>query len=790
MNTEILHKRRTLIKALMASWGSAGLMACGGGGGDGTSASTAASGSSSGGGGNGGGGGSSPITISAIPQIVFTGGAAATHAFSQYVQIPPGYEAPTYSLVGALPAGLSFDQKTGILSYDGSGSSVQLANVSLSVSANPLGNFVTSFALTSSVGGSLLPWTTGHFFRQGDVPNGETLYADVDDFQTVIRNRWPDGSVKFAVLSGRCNLSANVARTVQLTRVAASAQTPISLSTLAAANPQISVQVGGFGTVNLSSVIGTPHRQLLAGPVCSEWQYRLPVDSQLTVWLYVRLYKGGRIEFMASVENGWFDFTGAINKSAQIVVSGGGQTLYDSGSAIDIKHHTRVVCTTGHSGKLWIGGDPGVIPAHNTSYLQRTGAVPAYLAQGVNATTLNGLAQAYVPYAQHNLPGNSLGGGGAHPSIGWLPRWDACYVVTADARAYRAVLVNSFASAAYSYHFRHGTTGNVVAYADAPTTGIGQSAGSNSAYGGRAYYSGQYGTDWDISHGWIPGYVAYLLTGDWWHLEELQFVVKWVHYTSSVSYRGNATGLMVRNLQTRGTAWALRNCAMAAAITPDSDSERAAYCNAVGASLTWMRSYHTNGLGLFIEPDQAGWGDPGGQRTWMSDYVVGCVAWALDQKLLAGQQLADAQAVMNWCGAGLVQRMSDGTNPNGWHWARQAYSPTVSSAAFPQNQQQANLDANWGVSFQRWFGRANGTDLDNGVIYGGWTDERNLAAYLAASSWGAGYFEYAMNALAQCVNQGVPGAAAAFARITSASNYASCRNSLANDPTWGVGPRS
>lgn len=785
MSKEILDKRRTLIKAMMAAWGSAGLMGCGGGGGGSNAGSTAASG------GNGGGAGEpSPITIAAIPQIVFTGGVAATHAFSQYVQIPSGYEAPTYSLVGVLPAGLSFDQKTGILSYDGSGSSVQLANVSLSVSANPLGNFVTSFKLTSSAGGTLLPWTMGHFFRQGDVPSGETLYADVDEFQAVIRNRWPDGSVKFAVLSGRCNLTAGVARNVQLTRVAASTQTPISLATLVAANPQISVQVGSFGTVNLSSVIGSPHRQLLAGPVCSEWQYRLPVDSQLTVWLYVRFYKGGRTEFMASVENGWFDFTGAINKPAQLVVSGGGSVLYDSGTSVDIKHHTRVICATGHSGKLWIGGDPGVIPAHDTSYLQRTGAVPAYQAQSVSAGTLNGLAQTYLPYAQHNLPGNSLGGGGAHPSIGWLPRWDACYVVSADARAYKSVLVNSFAAAAYSYHFRNAATGNVVAYADAPTTAIGSAAGSNSAYGGRAYYSGQYGTDWDISHAWIPGYTAYILTGDWWHLEELQFAVKWVHYTSNVSYRGNATGLMVRNLQTRGTAWALRNCAMAAAVTPDSDSERAAYCNAVGASLTWMRGYHTNGLGLFIEPDQAGWGDPGGQRTWMSDYVVGSLAWALDQKILSGQQLADAQAVMAWCGAGLVQRMSDGTNPNGWHWARQVYSPVVSSASFPQNQQQANLDANWGVTFQRNFGRSNGTDLDNGVIYGGATNEKDLASFQVASTWGALYFEYAMNALAQCVNQGVPGAAVAFYRIRSASNYPTCRASLANDPTWGVGPRS
>lgn len=792
-------RRREFIKAVSATVGTASLLGCGGGGSEASPTITPLPPANGGGAGGGTAGGEtatqSPIVIDTIPQISFTGGVPGSHALAQYVRMPAGYGPPVFSLQGTLPAGVSFDAAAGVLRYDGSGSGAQFGGLTLSVSAEPIAGVtagaIVALTLTSSVGGELLPWTAGHFFRQGDFPAGSTIIADVPAFQAVVRNYWPDGSIKFAVLSGRCNFAAGVARPVVLARGAATTGKVLTEADLVAAAPGLTVQLGSLGTVELASVIGKAHRQLLSGTVASEWQYRatLPREPQLAVWFYVRLYQGGRIELMVSVENGYFDLTDAMNKPVQVIVKSGARVLYDSVSPIDIKHHTRVVAAQGHSGKLWIGGDPGVIPMHDTAYLQRTGAVPAFQATSISGTALAGLAQSYQPNAQHNLPGNQLGGGGDSPSIGWLPKWDACYVVSADPRAYRAVLVNSFAAGAWSTHWRNGASNEVVAYGDFPTVKKPTSSGAN--YGGRNFYSGQYGTDWDISHGWLPGYTAYLVTGDYWHLESLQFFVKWVHYSSGLAARGNATGLMVRSLQSRGTAWAIRNCAMAAAMTPDADRERAAYINAVGASLTWLRGYHTNPLGIVLEPDQAGWGDPGGQRTWMSDYVVGTVAWVLDQKILSGTQLTDAQAFMQWMGKGLVERFSDGSNPRGWHWMYQTYSPVVSTATFPDNQNQANFDANWGIAFERAFGRANGTDLDTPEIKAyNWATPNKIASWSTASSFGAGYFEYGMCALAQCVNQGITGAAAAFRRITSASNYPSCKASLANDPRFGLAPRS
>ncbi|MGC4070614.1 MAG: hypothetical protein QM784_39280 [Polyangiaceae bacterium] len=654
----------------------------------------------------------------------------------------------------------------------------------------PSGGKVVELALSSSVGGKRLPWTVGHFFREGDVPTGMALAADVEDFQAVVRNRWPDGSIKYAVLSGQCDFTAGEVRTVALQRIGKVSETKaLSLADLEAKAVNVSVRVGDFGTVQLATALATPHRQLLSGPVASEWQFRLPVDTQLTVWFYVRLYSGGRIEFMVSIENGWFDYAGAINKKARLVVTVDDQTAFDSLEPVDIKHHARIVCAKGHSGKLWIGGDPEVIPAHDAAYLQLTRAVPAYQTSTIQASLLDAQAQSYVPLAQHDLPGNDLGGGGDSPGIGWLPRWDAAYVVSADPRAYRTVLVDSLASGAWSYHRRDAATGNVVSYGAFPTVRLQADIGANESYGGRTFFSGQYGSDWDISHGWPPGYLAYLLTGDYWHLEELHFAVMWVHYMLNVTARGNEKGLMVSGLQTRGVAWAWRNCGLCATMLPDAEDERKNLIAALAASFAWMPTFHTNTLGYILEPDQYGWGDPEGSRPWMTDYVTGTLSWLIDLKLFSGQGLEDANRLMTWLGNGLVQRMSDGTNPKGWHWEYQTGSPPITSAAWPYYQK--DLCPDWGQAFALAFQRPNGSDLDDGVLHEmNYGDPYNLPSWPVKKAFGANYFEYAMSALAMCVNRNVEGAATAFSRILASSNYEQCRQALSGDPRWGIAPRS
>jgi hypothetical protein len=65
-----------------------------------------------------------------------------------------------------------------------------------------LSSEVTTFTLSGGSAGKA--WTFGHAFARGDIPSGFYVNAlgDHTAFQAEPRNYWPDGSVKFAVLSG------------------------------------------------------------------------------------------------------------------------------------------------------------------------------------------------------------------------------------------------------------------------------------------------------------------------------------------------------------------------------------------------------------------------------------------------------------------------------------------------------------------------------------------------------------------------------------------------------------
>lgn len=58
----------------------------------------------------------------------------------------------------------------------------------------------TEFKLLSATAGSTVPFCLGFSFKRGEVPSGRNVVGDTATVQAVIKNRWPDGSAKFAVI--------------------------------------------------------------------------------------------------------------------------------------------------------------------------------------------------------------------------------------------------------------------------------------------------------------------------------------------------------------------------------------------------------------------------------------------------------------------------------------------------------------------------------------------------------------------------------------------------------------
>src|SRR5687767_13902040 len=109
---------------------------------------------------------------------------------------------------------------------------VQSTSNPFSIQIRALTALASTFELSSATAGAALPFTLGYAFRKGDVPAGAQLVGSIPNLQVVPKNAWPDGSLKFAVVSGQATLAAGVPQTVTLGLGAPAARTPLGTEQL------------------------------------------------------------------------------------------------------------------------------------------------------------------------------------------------------------------------------------------------------------------------------------------------------------------------------------------------------------------------------------------------------------------------------------------------------------------------------------------------------------------------------------------------------------------------------
>ena len=228
-----------------------------------------------------------------------------------------------------------------------------------------------SLHLISEAPAGTYGWTVGHPFRRGHVMTG--VGAEGLSIQCDVRNRWPDGSVKFAVLSGISSID-KVAQ-VKLTQgsSASGAAIPENRILEILGSKDVTLSLGGYGQVSLRALAGSSAtkgantagrvRTAISGPVMSEFHYMgIPSggDAHLRVWFYVRVYANDTMEVETVVENGWLQaaspgqriYTASLRIMDTVV-------NVNDGATIQHFHHTR------WSRSDWIGGDPKITPRHH-----------------------------------------------------------------------------------------------------------------------------------------------------------------------------------------------------------------------------------------------------------------------------------------------------------------------------------------------------------------------------------------------------------------------------------------
>lgn len=287
----------------------------------------------------------------------------------------------------------------------------------------------------------------------------------------------------------------------------------------------------------------------LSGTVVTEWLVSVPLKNvdnvphpHLAARFAIRSYAGiGKVRVDVTIENNWAyePLPQNFTYDAQVLV--GGQIVY-SQAALKHFHHAR------WRKVFWWGVAPQVHVRHNTAYLMATKALPNYdTSFAISQTGINTLDTRWN--ASNTAP---MGNGivttampmvGGRPDIGPLPQWAAMYLLSMDSRAKKITLGVGDLAGSWPIHYRDKIT-------DLPM--------SIETFA----YAGLFGSQWDktdpvtkkdhsfpacldcstspfnynpdTNHQPSLAYLPYLVTGDYYHLEELQF---WANFNFLYSIR-------------------------------------------------------------------------------------------------------------------------------------------------------------------------------------------------------------------------------------------------------------
>lgn len=575
----------------------------------------------------GGGGGTTANTDSVQAGLVVSKGSTTTGGVLTAVPTPTTPVTPTVPNTPATPVATPTATLTAI-------TDIRLEN--------------TSSAVQTSA-----PVTFGQVFAVGDVKPTDVIAGRLEDntmvaLQMDVKARHADGSVRHAIFSAIVpTVAANTTRTMSLmknaTVTAVAAPSPADL--LAAGfTASVSATVGGVKySASADQLIKAGVKATwLAGSVANEWQVSAPLTTaagvahpHLTARFAVRYYgavKKARVD--VTIENNWAYEAAPQNFKYNTEIIVGGKSVY---TKADLTHLTQARWRK----LFWWGGDaPTVDALLNTKYLIASRAVPNYDqtvtispatlaslgAMPVAATEPMGMAAA-TPY----MPTT-----GAHQDIGLLPSWATSYVLSMDKRARDVTLATGNAAGSFGAHYRDKNTDRPVSLSNYPYMTIaGRASDTYNPVAKRMeafpVCGGDCATPYTHDTAHQPGlaYIPYLVTGDYYYLEEMQFWAMYDAFMSNPAYRDNIKGLLIWD-QLRGQAWSLRTLAEAAYITPDADALKTDLVTLVNNNLEWYNATYSNNasankLGVPTNGYSVAYNNDTSIATWMDDFFTSAV---------------------------------------------------------------------------------------------------------------------------------------------------------------------
>lgn len=526
-----------------------------------------------------------------------------------------------------------------------------------------------------------VPLTFGQVFAPGDLPRGARLGGKLADgsavaVQTDVKARHPDGSVRHAIVSAIVPAPGNRPLALGLVKLDGDADRKgdgsVAALLRAGLTADIKADIDGVAYgASLERLLarGTP-AAWLAGPVAHEWHASAPLASadgkehpHLAARFAVRWYpalKKARVD--VTVENNWAFEPDPQNIGYDAEFTVGGKQVYAK-KGLNHYHHAR------WRKVAWWGGDPGLHLRHDGRQLIDTRALPHYdPALRIDERALSQLYSRWeggrIEPMGTGLAATGMPTTGGRIDIGLLPGWAVMHLLGMDRRAATINMGTADLAGSWSIHYRDRRTGNPVSLIDYPyMTIIGSAADARNPKTGKSEKfpacarkdACNSPNHHDSSHQPNFAYLPYLLSGDYYYLEELQFWAQYNVFVANPNYREHRKGLLNWS-QVRGQAWSLRTLAEAAYITPDNHPLKQHFTQILDSNLAWYNAEYpdnpnANKLGFLAGGPAINYRNATAVSTWQDDFFTSAVGHA------AELGFAKARPLLRWKARFPVQRM-------------------------------------------------------------------------------------------------------------------------------------
>ncbi len=486
----------------------------------------------------------------------------------------------------------------------------------------------------SGAGVSNRTFLISRVFKQGEIANFPQ--AEINNTailtQVNVKSRWSDGSVKQTFVAFNADVSAGAWQTVKfVNQTTCNCDSGLNASQMLSSeyNFDATMTLNPGGVVDAKSMLQAgDFRYWIKGPlvtqvIIEDRGQNLPYDLSFNghktfhpmfVATFYPKEKKVKTEFIG--ENIWANARQDISYNLSLQL--GGTPVYTKDN---FNHSAQLRWRK----TFWLNGEFSPVQIdYNLAYLTETKAIPNYDSSiQMTADAINTWANKRptsecnsVTWSEAISQGKTDIGGpaqvctympasGGRPDIGYIPGWYMAYLYSMGSddvnapKLYDIMIGNAEASGSIRMHFRENLTdrkyikssgenafGHFLSISARPGMVLKPAQTQSDATSGDNLISvgelkNATGITPEVAH-W-PGlsYLPYLITGDYYFLEELwassAYVIGDTAEMDAYRVRNKNIAGIISNTEFRGQAWALREVAQAAFISPDDSVEKAYY---------------------------------------------------------------------------------------------------------------------------------------------------------------------------------------------------------------------